>query len=197
MCGRYLFSTDEIDPEMGAILAEIETKFGEDAVKKGEIFPTNRAAILTASSGARPMVWGYPRFQCGGVVINARRETAAEKKMFRSSLETGRCVIPSMGFYEWSQDKAKQKYLFRQPGRTCLYMAGLCRTIDGIERFVILTGEANASVSEIHHRMPLVLDGRKKDDWLHDPAAAEALLSSELPTLVKQPSGQVQERFLI
>ena len=67
-------------------------------------------------------------------------------------------------------------------------MAGLWNDFDGERRFVILTTEANASMSEIHNRMPVVLDSTNKNRWLMDYRAALNILTEAPPRLVKAPA---------
>ena len=55
-------------------------------------------------------------------------------------------------------------------------MAGFCVWTDGGERFVILTTEANPSVSPVHERMPLILEPRELRNWVLDDGAVEPLL---------------------
>ena len=105
---------------------------------------TNTVPVLTADKlnlSPKPLVWGFPKFTGSGVIINARVETAGEKKTFRESLLTNRCIVPSTGFYEWNAQK--KKYLFRLPGEQVLYMAGISKEYDGTQRYVILTTSAN------------------------------------------------------
>ena len=85
--------------------------------------PPRPPVLLTGKSGmaADLMSWGYRT--AGPLVINARAETAAEKPLFRDSVASRRCVIPSTGFWEW--DAAKQKFFFALPGEPALDMAGL------------------------------------------------------------------------
>ena len=107
MCGRYCLFPDE-NEEIRRILEEIDAQYGPEAVKTGEIFPTNPAPVLLPQGDGLqpcPMVWGFPKFGGKGVIINSRGETAAEKRMFRSSLLQRRCAIPTTGFYEWDQEK--------------------------------------------------------------------------------------------
>ena len=160
MCGRYsLFFDDEYNRNISEIMKVIKSKYPNTDIKSGEIFPTNTAPVLieqNSSVAPVPYKWGFPNFRNKGVIINARAETAGEKKTFKDSLLKRRCVIPSTGFYEW--DKSKQKYLFNIQGRNALYMAGFYNLFKDEPRFIILTTEANSSVSSIHHRMPVVLE---------------------------------------
>lgn len=124
----------------------------------------------------------YGRSVSVPVIFNARAETVEEKKTFRQSLFTNRCVVPSTGFYEW--DEQKKKHLFRLPGEQTLYMAGICKEYDGIQRYVILTTAANNSMKAIHDRMPVILPKDKILLWATDTAAALDYLHNEMPELV-------------
>lgn len=157
-------------------------------MRTGEIFPTNKApALVLENDKVQPELikWGFPSFQGKGVIINARAETLQEKKMFRTPFVAGRCVIPSTGFYEWSHDSQKQKYLFNVPTTTALYMAGLYARYDSEYRFVIVTVAANSDMQPIHNRMPLVLTHNGVSQWIRNQEQAVSLLTGTLPTLVK------------
>ncbi len=189
MCGRYTLFTDDESEDIRNIIREVQGKQPDNSMKSGEIFPTSTAPILKADGGqlgADLAVWGFPKFAGKGVIINARSETAEQKKMFRESLLTRRCVIPSTGFYEWSQDSRKQKYLFRLPDTTALYMAGFYNDFRGERRYVILTADANSSISDIHNRMPVVLDRNFLTEWVFDTEKALNYLHQSLPMLVKR-----------
>lgn len=77
-------------------------------------------------------------------------------------------------FYEWNQQK--EKNTFERPDGQILYLAGFFDIIDNEERFVILTTEANPSVSPVHERMPLILEPRELQNWVLDDGAVEPLL---------------------
>lgn len=158
-----------------------------DLMKTGEIFPTNTVPILTQNGSAiepELSVWGFPSFRGKGVIINARSETAQEKPMFRGSLRDRRCVVPSTGFYEWDRDK--RKYLFRRPGSSVVYLAGICQTFREEKRFVILTAAANVSMEEIHNRMPVVLLPSQIEAWVRDTSSALEILHAVPPLLERQ-----------
>lgn len=186
MCGRYNFTVEQSD-EVLEILEKLNARFqGKDA-KQGEVFPTNLAPILVGEERqVSPVLssWGFPKFNAKGVIINARAETAFEKRSFRDSLQNRRCIIPSTGFYEW--DSEKKKYLFRLEGTNALYMAGLYTSFQGESRYVILTTDANASMREIHTRMPLVIPKKEIETWIMDDSAVNDLLKRVPPQLVKE-----------
>ena len=186
MCGRYTFFTDKELQEVDEIIEQISNEIQLENMKAGEIFPTNVAPILLPQDDLvipRLMVWGFPNFRNKGVIINARSETAREKKLFRSSMEHRRCIIPSTGFYEW--DAVKRKYLFNVPDSGMLYMAGIYNQFEGEDRFVILTAEANASMAEIHNRMPVIIPKDRIRDWIGDFNKTDDFLFREQPGLIK------------
>lgn len=189
MCGRFLIDDDAEIEEIYRIVDLIEKNFPSEKLKKGEIFPSDTAPILRGAENgkvilAEPAVWGFPKNGKGGsLVINARAETASERLMFAESLERRRCVIPSTGFFEWSHDAEKQKYLFRLPETKVLYMAGFYKDFDGVRRFVILTTSANASVSDVHTRMPVIISPQFAKGWLSDTERAFSYLRAPMPEL--------------
>ena len=169
-------------------------------VKTGEIFPTDIAPVLVSPAGAspdacvleaQPMLWGFP--QLGGrkgVIFNTRLEQAAESSFWRDSLIRRRCVVPMSGFYEWQHGGPldRQRYLFTRENESLLYLAGIyqgaasaapgdspqsARTLELLHhRFSIMTTTPNASISDVHNRMPVVLRPSELEEWLFgDPQA--------------------------
>lgn len=188
MCGRYSLFTEEENKEIIRIVRSLDNKYPGNAMKTGEIYPTNLAPVLQNRDGKivpELSAWGFPRFNTKGVIINARSETADERPMFKKSLLTRRCAIPSTGFYEWSQKGQKVKYLFRLPKQETLYMAGIYNEFKGERRFVILTTGANLSISDIHNRMPVILPNDKIEDWIMTEEFAVPYLHAEMPNLIK------------
>lgn len=186
MCGRYNFTVEQSD-EMREVLEKLNAKIHGKEVKSGEIFPTNQVPLLIGEHNqASPVLstWGFPKFDKKGVIINARSETAFEKRTFRDSLVSRRCIIPSTGFYEW--DSEKRKIMFRLDGSNALYMAGLYSYYQEDMRFVILTTGANESISDVHHRMPLVIEKKDIDTWILDNAATNDILHRVPPRLIRE-----------
>jgi putative SOS response-associated peptidase YedK len=162
-------------------------------MKSGEIFPTDVVPVLALEDQivqAGLFSWGFPRWQGSGVIINARQETAMEKKMFRQAFLQRRCVIPSTGFFEWkreTQKNKKDKYLLRLPGTPILYMAGMYTVYrqQGMDlpAFVILTTSASPSMQLIHERMPVILHPDEQNGWLRDELFARRVIEREGPAL--------------
>jgi putative SOS response-associated peptidase YedK len=188
MCGRYVLFSDTEEKGIRDIIDEVQRKVNGE-IKTGEIFPTDKAPVLIQEQNRitpEVLAWGFPNFRNKGVIINARSETVQEKAMFRKCLFTRRCVIPSTGFYEWSHNGEKLKYQFNLPHTRALYMAGLYDEFDGKQRYVILTTEANDSMSDIHNRMPVVLDREEVQQWVANPECAIKILNEKHPLLEKR-----------
>lgn len=202
ICGRYFIDDDEY--EIQQIIKKVEQRVNSNEIKTGEVYPTNIAPVISAN-GVTAKKWGYPRWNGGGAVINARSETALEKNMFRKSLLERRCVVPSSGFYEWHRvdgKKQKDKYHLTIPGQQVLYMAGMWNSFKSpegdCEAFVILTTSANDSMKPpeielslfpgedqkpIHDRMPLILAADECEDWLNNSIFMELALHRPGPAL--------------
>ena len=156
MCGRY-YVDDDTAREIEKLVRQVDEKMHETfascrvEVTAKDIHPTETAPIL-ASSGSglecRWQRWGFPGFQKGRVIFNARCESAMEKPMFREAVLHHRAVIPAAWFYEW--DGNKQKHTFYRKDRDALFMAGCYRKYEDGDRFVILTTQANASMEPVH-----------------------------------------------
>lgn len=199
MCGR--FYTDFDDEQYREMLALLYLKSERDAgllmLKNGEVFPTDTVAALDAE-GPRAMRWGFARFDGKGKVINARSETALEKNMFRAPMmtnpglpQTGRCLIPASGYFEWeTREKQKIKYKLHPAKEGLFTFAGLYRSEVGQDTpvFVILTAPASGGISFIHDRMPLILTPEQREAWLDDPTSAGKLLEEGVQDIVYEPA---------
>ncbi|MBR0209456.1 MAG: SOS response-associated peptidase family protein [Firmicutes bacterium] len=65
-----------------------------------------------------------------------------------------------------------------------MYLAGLWKPADDdVARFVVITAPANKSVSDVHDRMPLLIDEDEARAWILDEEAAKELLKKPLPDL--------------
>jgi putative SOS response-associated peptidase YedK len=100
--------------------------------------------------------------------INARSETAAGSGMFKGALASRRCLVPADAFYEWKAlPVGKQPYAIARQDGAPVTFAGIWegwRAPDGevLRTFAILTTSANGTMSQLHERMPVILE---PDDW--------------------------------
>ena len=160
---------------MEKLVRQIDKKLLEE--KSRDVFPSQNAPAVTGRDGVlcgEELVWGFPGFEKSRVIFNARQETALEKRTFRDSLLLRRCVIPAKSFYEWN--RKKEKYTFARYDGRILFLAGIYDQYGEEERFVILTTEANDSMSRVHDRMPLILEERQIKDWIFSREKAEEML---------------------
>ena len=184
MCGRYTFFTDKELQEVDDIIEQISDDIQREKMNTGEIFPTNVVPVFMSENQIitpKLMTWGFPNFHNKGVIINARAETASEKKLFAPSLLKRRCIILSTGFYEWNADK--KKFLCNMPDSPMLYMAGFYDRFEGEDRFVILTTQADRSMAEVHDRMPIVVPKGQIAEWILDATKVDNILKGQHPIL--------------
>ena len=164
MCGRY-YVDDETVKEIKKLVWQIDDAHGSravaalDGVKAGDVFPDCKGLVSPQNKK---------------LVINARSESVMEKPMFCESILHNRIVIPAAGFYEWNA--RREKSTFRRMDASVLFMAGCARRYEDGMRFVILTTLANASMEQVHDRMPLILEPEEAAGWLLDDAAVEGIL---------------------
>lgn len=195
MCGRYYVDTGADDPEIRRIIDEVNEKYQNtpqlSAMKTGEIFPTDTAAVLTNEQPVL-MKWGFARFDLKGKVINARAETLREKPMFRKLFEGKRCLVPASWYFEWEKaGGAKQKYAIGT-GKT-IYMAGLYRfeQTENIPVYVIITKPAAENIAFIHDRMPAMIGENLRERWLSGGKVDPAELFENAAELHYRPADPV------
>lgn len=166
------------------------------------VCPTNQIAVVTASDSEQKlrqlqsMRWGflphwYKAPNGGPLLINARGETIAEKPAFKSACRERRCLIAATGFYEWTKDEDGNRlpwYITRSDGMPLVF-AGIWQDWDAtrigeIESWrtcAIVTCAANDAMSQIHHRMPVILDAQDWPMWLGEACKGAATLMTAAP----------------
>lgn len=189
MCGRYSIT---MPPEVLRRLFGIS--FDGNLEPRWNMAPTQTAPVVFLDEQGRrvvaPMRWGLvPAWAkddgMGARMINARAETVAEKPSFRAAYRQRRCLIPADGFYEWkTEGGVKQPWRVVRTDRAPFAFAGLWEMWEGggegsaLQSFTIVTTDANATIRDIHHRMPVMLfDPVRFETWLTGSVTeAEALL---------------------
>jgi putative SOS response-associated peptidase YedK len=186
MCGRFILTADPNVLQQTFNLSEVPANMSA----RYNISPSQPIAVITNEHPDKLdfFSWGLvPSWakdpSMGNKMINARAETAHEKPAFRAAFKRRRCLIPANGFYEWQQrDKGKSPMLIHLDDFEPFAFAGLwevwhSKDGDEIRSATILTTEANKFMSDIHDRMPVILDPKDYGLWLSD--------SEELDPLVK------------
>lgn len=181
MCGRFYIATEDTAGELQQIIDSLQRKNGP-AIKTGEIFPTDVAAVIANNRALMPtpfaMKWGYS-LQNSRPVINARSETADQKPLFRDGMEQRRCLIPASWYFEWERsNNHKIKNAIKTAGSSMIYMAGIYRIFNGAPEFTILTREPADCICHIHDRMPVILPQEVTKDWLNTRFNAHDVLRS-------------------
>lgn len=165
MCGRYTLACPD---EESLIRGLPFDEFSETRIEfrpRYNIAPGQRCPVVYLE-GARAVLvdalWGFAR-SGGGMLINARSETAEQTAKFRDAFRIGRCVVPADGFFEWRKEgRVNQPYLFCRDDGSLLLMAGLWEG----GRYVILTEDSQGEVVNIHDRMPVLLSREHAQQWL-------------------------------
>jgi putative SOS response-associated peptidase YedK len=184
MCGRY---ASHLPPEE---IARLFSTVGDlpNIGPNWNVAPTDPAMVIRRhpASGERRLDllrWGLvPHFtkdlKAAKRPINARAETAETSGMFRGALTARRCLVPADAFYEWkTTPDGKAPYAVARVDGAPMAFAGLWegwRSPEGetLRTFAILTTAANAAMSQVHTRMPVVLERSDWPAWLGETEAS-------------------------
>lgn len=176
MCGRFLM--DEPALVSSKKIARIPDWIQQE-IHFGDIYPSMPSLVLVDHDGqleGRLEVFGAFQEKMNKRIINARSETVQEKWMFRHAFHHDRCVVPCGRFYEWSPEREKVSFFLQDQ---TMYLAAVSLE----DSFVILTRPANASVDDVHHRMPVIFNADQAVRWVTDEQAACQLLNQPGPQL--------------
>lgn len=171
MCGR--FAAGHLTQ---AQMLEIVEGFLDQGVVEDEkappprggyhIRPTNRIALVQRK-GEAPVLssanWQIKDSRTGHAMINAKIEN---DRYWRKYWEAGRCMIPALGYFEWSPVDGKKEPHFITVRRNApvMFFAGFVSG-DG-EGCVILTRAPSPQIAALHSRMPVILAPEDMAGWL-------------------------------
>jgi putative SOS response-associated peptidase YedK len=114
-------------------------------------------------------------------MINARSETVSEKPAFADSWRRRRrCLVPADGFYEWTDGGGgkRQPHFIHNNDGSVMAFAGLWARHGDLLTFTILTRDADGPAAALHHRLPVMIDPARAQDWFAaDEAHARALVT--------------------
>ena len=199
MCRRF---TVRSKPETVAkqFDAKLVDKFASEAIFSPQDFvpivvesrKNSERELRSARFGIIPSFAMDP--SVGKKMYNARSETVDMKPSFRPAFEARRCIIPATGFFEWHLHN-KEPHIVKPAKGKLFAFAGLWdRWRDPINDDVIVsccivTTDAAGPLSEIHQRMPAILDKAAQDAWLNAKSQPE-----DLKTLLK-PTTEVEIEY--
>lgn len=185
-CGRFALdhTADDLVREFSVV-----TNHVPGWVPRWNIAPTTAVPIVLERAGVRelgPARWSLvprcaPQLTLKYPTFNARSETAAVKPSFRDSVAHHRCLIPACGYFEWvSAEGVKTPHYIYHPATPVLAFAGLYswwrdpQSGHTQATATILTRDSAGPLTEVHHRMPLMVPPARYSRWLsateHDGA---------------------------
>ncbi|ANE47629.1 hypothetical protein SY83_16560 [Paenibacillus swuensis] len=189
MCERYSLTAE---------LEQITNRYGIHKTEcthamRYNISPTQEVPVIAQHKSTRYMNefrWGlYPFWAKDS--INADCRKIHDKPIFERLLKKQRCLIPSTGFYAWSdQGKVKQPLRVVLRNREVFVFAGLYDVWltpqkEEVRTCTILTTKPNAVVSAYGDRMPVMMQDKDIDAWLDPTFTNTAALEWML-----QPTGE-------
>ncbi|MFW9846629.1 MAG: SOS response-associated peptidase [Candidatus Thorarchaeota archaeon] len=210
MCGRFNFLTHKKAVQERYGVTDIDF----DIVPRYNISPNQKIATVIQDPNLRmvEMRWGFiPHWakdqKIGYKMINSRAEKVASSRVFKSSFQKKRCLIPATGFYEWQKvGKVKKPMHIRFRSRNIFSMAGIYSRWKSPKDTVvlscsILTTEPNDLLESIHNRMPVILPREEEAQWLSPdlqdievlqdllvPYKEEGMEAYEVSTYVNSPN---------
>ena len=168
MCGRFVLSNFIEVKDFHNVL--IEPSYN--------IAPSHCTLIFNQEMSPDFLEWGYsPNWTKKPMnLINAKYESLDIKPSFRD-YET--CVFVADGWFEWKKTSTgKKQPIFIHADQIIFYFAGI-RNASGA---AIVTIDAHPSLSNIHHRQPMLLDQKETSYWLKNK---QKISSSNLLEKVK------------
>ena len=204
MCATY-FVDDGTAMEMLEIINDLNKKFGYETVSYEQIYPSGApeghdiypkqsapvGKFIDSQFTASASVWGFPLRNGRITGFNARAESLKKYDAWKRAYTKGRAFAPAKRFYENLKlpGGKSERYSFSKPDCSLLFLAAMVETSvdkagNPFEVFTVITVDANASVSEIHDRMPLLLEADELALWMTDEEYADGLLNRQGPELV-------------
>jgi putative SOS response-associated peptidase YedK len=192
MCGRY-----DLSDSPAAIRARFSVPAVPEFTANPDVRPTQSNPIVRlardgASRECTLARWGLvpawaKEMKFGNRCINARAETIDRLPAFRAAYRKRRCLVPVNAFYEWSGPTGhKTRWRVGLVAEPLFALAGLWEwwqdpaAGEGVETYTVVTTAANAALTPIHDRMPVIVAPKDYALWL-DPTRDPAELLAPAP----------------
>ena len=121
--------------------------------------------------------------------FNARCENLKSSRLWHTSFQFARCIVPVSGYFESGQtkiDKTGNRFYLR-PQTNALALAGIYKKWPDIQdtySFAVITTDAHPKLQHIHHRQPVMMTPEYVESWLDssftDIEHFEGLFNSKL-----------------
>jgi putative SOS response-associated peptidase YedK len=163
MCGRFVRKgqTKNVAKNLGVATGE------ENWTESYNVAPSAIIPIVTADPNGRHLVsaiWGFASTG-RAPLFNAKGGTVDSLPSFRDAFRSNRCLVPASGFYEW-RPRDKQPFYFERVDGQLLAFAGICKWVGNHLQATVITTAPSPDISDIHHRMPVILSEKSWDGWL-------------------------------
>ncbi len=223
MCGRFTIISDPTVFQMEFELP-LDVDIKQNWKPRYNVAPSQQVPVVNNVQERRLslMQWGiipaWSKDDKGNFrLINIRSETIMEKATFRKLMQQGqRCMILADGFFEWQKQsqkgKAKTPFYFHLKEHKPFAFAGLWGLSKGTggqesETCAIITCAPNTLVSDVHNRMPVILDARSGREWLSGkpvpdllsllkPYPENEMAAFPVSTVVNNPAADTPECIL-
>ena len=191
MCNRFtVLEYDEVKGIVRSIVFQTPFLVQPDWPARRDAFPQNVAPVIVSNAASNircnvaewtqglsvdNLTWGFEVPWKSGVVFNTRIESAlAGGGMWDAAIRDGRCIVPTLGFYETHASETarnpqtgrtvRQRYRFMpaEGESPVMFLAA----VQQAGRFSIVTTQPNADVAPVHNRMPLVLARDELGPWM-------------------------------
>jgi putative SOS response-associated peptidase YedK len=192
MCGRLALQKSDMERMEKELAARWETPRPEPHFN---LCPNaHEVPVVLQAEGERTLHafrWGYipfwnkqpdPRGHACAV-----GEEIHSKPSFRHAFKRQRCLIPMTGWFEWQPpapgERHKRPWWIYPVSEEIITVAGVWDTwrpspgADPLNTFAVVTVGPNAWMSQIHNRMPVILDASDREAWLDPSTAADDLRS--------------------
>jgi putative SOS response-associated peptidase YedK len=93
--------------------------------------------------------------------------------MFRKLIRERRCLIPANCYYEWKEMKVgKWPYCIRKEDKSPFFIGGMwdvrqAKDEDRLYTFTVLTTFPNEVSGQVRNRMPVIVQPKDYERWLH------------------------------
>lgn len=178
MCGRARLAADHSETKIRVFLEGVEMPNIRPCYN---LAPTMDILGVTAAPdgtrSARMMHWGIipswaPEKKMKFPTFNARGEDLLEKRTYAPLWSKGqRCLVVVDGYYEWRKPDKQPFTIVRKDGEPLVF-GGLWgdwkdkNSGETIRTCTIITMASEGSMTELHDRVPFVLEQGQWADWL-------------------------------